>query len=213
MHRLDPDASGLMIFAKTKSALDFLSGQFQAKSVQTKFFAFVTPAGTPPIVPVVAGVRDTTGALPPDFEVNASLAADPRQAGAVRLSRGRGAKDALTRFHVLERFDDFHWIECHPVTTRPHQIRAHLAAAGAPILGDSIYGASEYRLLLSQFKRGYKGREDEKPLVSRLALHSAELNFKHPETRESLTLVAPLTTDLEIALKNLRKFTAIPRRR
>jgi 23S rRNA-/tRNA-specific pseudouridylate synthase len=85
-------------------------------------------------------------------------------------------------------------------------LRVHLAAAGAPILNDPFYGDPTITLKLSDLKRGYKGREDEKPLIARLALHASELTLKHPVTREPVTLHAPLPHEFEVALKYLRKF-------
>jgi 23S rRNA-/tRNA-specific pseudouridylate synthase len=103
-------------------------------------------------------------------------------------------------------------VECRPQTGRPHQIRLHLAQAGAPLLNDPVYGDGT-QLLLSGLKRGYKGREGEKPLIGRLALHATGLSFKHPLTREPFALQAPLAKDFEVALKYLRKFSAGPGRR
>ena len=62
--------------------------------------------------------------------------------------------------------------------------------------------------MLSGLKRGYKGRTDEKPLITRLALHAGSLTFTHPLTKEKLTLASPLPNDFEVALKYLRKFGA-----
>jgi 23S rRNA-/tRNA-specific pseudouridylate synthase len=59
---------------------------------------------------------------------------------------------------------------------------------------------------LSDLKRGYKGRADERPLIRRLALHAAALTFRHPGSGEAMTLAAPRPKDLEVALKYLRKF-------
>jgi 23S rRNA-/tRNA-specific pseudouridylate synthase len=81
----------------------------------------------------------------------------------------------------------------------------HLAARGLPILNDAFYG-NDTRLLLSGLKRGYKGRENERPLISRLALHASELTVTHPVTRERLTLRAPLPNEFVVALKYLRRF-------
>jgi hypothetical protein len=67
-------------------------------------------------------------------------------------------------------------------------------------------------LLLSDLKRRYKGRDEEKPMISRLALHASELTLTHPVTREPLTLSAPLPHEFEVALKYMRKFAAGPRR-
>ena len=75
------------------------------------------------------------------------------------------------------------------------------------MLNDPVYGDAT-PLLLSGLKRGYKGRDDEKPLITRLALHAGALTFTHPLTREKITLQAPWPKDLEVALKYLRKFSA-----
>jgi 23S rRNA-/tRNA-specific pseudouridylate synthase len=121
-------------------------------------------------------------------------------------------KASVTDCLVLERFPQptgrpaFSWLECRPQTGRTHQIRVHLAATRTPILNDPFYG-DESRLLLSNLKRGYKGRDDEKPLIARLALHAAGLTFTHPLSREKMTLASPLPNDLEVALKYLRKFS------
>ncbi len=88
-------------------------------------------------------------------------------------------------------------------------MRVHLASAGAPILGDVFYGHPDVRLLLSGLKRGYKGREEEKPLIDRLALHASELTFAHPVTREPCTVRSPLPRSFEVALKHLRRFAAV----
>jgi len=78
-------------------------------------------------------------------------------------------------------------------------------------LNDVFYGNLETKLMLSSLKRGYKGRDDEKPLIQRLALHASELTVKHPVTREPVTISAPLPHEFEIALKYLRKFSGARR--
>jgi 23S rRNA pseudouridine1911/1915/1917 synthase len=107
---------------------------------------------------------------------------------------------------TLERFGRFAWVECSPLTGRTHQIRVHLAAIGAPVLNDPFYGDPEIKLLLSELKRRYKGRDEEKPLVGRLALHASELTLTHPVSREPVTMTAPTPHEFEVALKYLRKF-------
>jgi 23S rRNA-/tRNA-specific pseudouridylate synthase len=107
---------------------------------------------------------------------------------------------------VLESFGRFVWLECSTVTGSRHQVRVHLAAAGAPLLNDAFYGDPEEKLLLSGLKRRYKGRDEERPLIGRLALHAAALAFPHPMTRAPMTVEAPLPHEFEVALKYLRKF-------
>jgi RluA family pseudouridine synthase len=207
VHRLDPDTSGLFLCAKTKPALDFLSGQFQAKTATKKYLALVVVLPVEGAMKVLAPVRDTSGGLPETFTVDAALGEDEREKGRMRVFKGRGGKESITEFRVLERFGRFVWMECRPLTGRTHQLRVHLAAVGAPILNDTFYGDPEIKLMLSDFKRDYKGRDEEKPLLSRLALHAHELLLIHPTTREPLQMNAPLPREFEIALKYLRKFS------
>jgi len=192
VHRLDAATSGLLLCAKTKPALDFLSGQFQARAVEKTYHAFV--AGQPAL---------------DEFTVELALGPDERHPGRMRVVK-KGGQPAATQFRVLARFRGCAWLECRPLTGRTHQLRVHLAATGTPIWGDVFYG-DDTPLLLSSFKRGYKGREDEKPLLARLGLHASELALLHPVTRERVTLQAPLPHEFEVALKYLRKFAAAAR--
>jgi 23S rRNA-/tRNA-specific pseudouridylate synthase len=212
VHRLDADASGLLLCAKTKPALDFLSGQFQSKTVRQLYHALVVILPVDEAMKVTTAVRDGAGTLPATFPVNLPLDQDEERPGCMRVVRKRDGKPCLTEFAVAEAFGRFALVECRPLGSRTHQVRVHLAAAGAPILDDSFYGAPEIKLLLSDLKRGYKGRAEEKPLIDRLALHASEVIFTHPVTREPCTLRAPLPREFEIALKYLRKFQPRVRR-
>lgn len=212
VHRLDADTSGLLVCAKSKPALDFVTGQFQSKTVEKKYHALVVVLAAEHAMKVIAPIRDETSALPETFRVELALGEDERQPGRMRIFKGRGGKECVSDFRTLEKFRGppgqagFAYVECHPLTGRTHQLRIHLAAAGAPILNDPFYGDPEIKLLLSGFKRRYKGREEEKPLVDRLALHASALTLQHPLTRERVTVTAPLPHEFEVALKYLRKF-------
>lgn len=193
VHRIDADTSGLVLCAKTKPALDFLSGQFQSKTVEKLYHALVV--GQPAL---------------DDYTVDFVLKEDDAAPGRMCVVKKHG-KAAVTGFRVLERFPGragapgFALLACHPQTGRTHQIRVHLAASGTPILNDPFYG-NDTRLLLSDLKRGYKGRDDERPLIARLALHASALTITHPASRERFTIEAPWPKDFEVAVKYLRKF-------
>ena len=208
VHRLDAETSGVLLCAKTKPALDFLSGQFQAKGVEKTYLAFAVVLPVERAMKIAATVRTEDGGLPPKFSVDLALGPDEDRPGRMRVFRRRGGKPSSTRFRVLESFGRFVWLECRPLTGRTHQIRVHLAAAGAPVLNDDFYGDPEIRLLLSELKRRYKGRDEERPLIARLALHASSLTVVHPVTRAPVEISAPLPKEFEIALKYLRKFTA-----
>ena len=207
VHRVDADTSGVVVFAKTKVALDFLSGQFQSKTAAMKYFALAVVQPAERALKDVAILRAVNDSLPDRFTIELSLRDDEREPGRLRVGTGRESRESLTAVRTLERFGRFVWLECNPVSSRPHQVRVHLAALGAPVLNDAFYGDPEVKLLLSDLKRGYKGRDEEKPLLTRLALHAGELTLKHPVTREPITLTASLPHEFEIALKYLRKFS------
>ncbi|MDQ5979895.1 MAG: rRNA synthase, partial [Verrucomicrobiota bacterium] len=172
----------------------FLSGQFQSKTVGKVYEALTV--GLP--------AQD-------EFTVDFVLKEDDAKPGRMCVVKKHG-KASVTDFKVLARFAQpagrpgFAHVECRPQTGRTHQIRVHLAASGTPILSDPFYG-NDTQLLLSDLKRGYKGRDEERPLIARLALHAAALTIKHPATREPMTLVSPRPQDFEVALKYLHKFT------
>jgi RluA family pseudouridine synthase len=193
VHRIDADMSGLVLCAKTKVALDFVSGQFQSKTVVKAYEALT--AGLP---------------KEDEFTVDLVMKEDEARPGVMCVVKKHG-QASLTEFTVLEKFPQpagrpgLALVGCRPLTGRPHQVRLHLAVAGAPVLNDPLYGNAT-QLLLSDLKRGYKGRADERPLIGRLALHAAALTFTHPGSREKVTLSAPRPKDFAVALKYLQKF-------
>ena len=115
-------------------------------------------------------------------------------------------KPSTTRLHVLERFRAYTLIEAVPETGRTHQIRAHLAASGFPIAGDTLYG----RGAETYYPRGItgytKGDLPERAMLERLALHARSLSFKHPISGDHLKFEAPYPDDFENTMRQLRKF-------
>ena len=207
VHRLDAGASGVVLCAKTKPALDFLSGQFQSKTVRRVYRALVAVLAPEKAAAAPAPARAAGGGLPAGFSVDLAIGDDDAKKGRMRISR-RAGRPSLTHFAVLEPFGRFAWIECRPETGRTHQVRVHLAAAAAPVLNDPLYGDADSVLLLSGLKKRYKGRDEEKPLLSRLALHAGTLGFTHPLSREPKEVSTPTPGDFENPLKYLRKFHA-----
>jgi len=213
VHNPDPAASGLLVFAKTKRALDFLSGQFQSKSVEQVYHAFCIVL---PEAAELGGDRGASatgvaasGGLPSEFAIDWWIGTDRENPGQMRAFRRNGGEPALSEFRVLERFGRFAFLECRPRSNRRHQLRVHLAAGGLPVLNDPLYGLPEEQLLLSEFKRGYKGAkgsEAERPMIEQVALHASQLTLRHPESGQPFTLTAPLPKPFEVALRNLRKF-------
>jgi 23S rRNA pseudouridine1911/1915/1917 synthase len=188
-HRLDPETTGVILLAKTKSVLVLLANLFGAEKPLNYYVALVhgTPAGE-------------------KFEVDAKVAPHPVKPGLIHVDSKRGKK-SKTGFEVLERFDNCVLLKCAPAISRPHQIRVHLAHAGWPIVGDELYGGK--KLWLSRLKPNFrlKPGHEERPLISTAALHAEQLILPHPVTGERLTITAPWPKDLTVAVKYLRLFS------
>jgi len=192
-HRLDFETSGVILLAKSKPALVALANLFGSEKPFKQYAAFAQ--GTP--------TEDK-------FEVDARLAPHPTRTGLMRVDPKNG-KHSRTVFEVLEKFSGWTLLRCQPLTGRTHQIRVHLRHAGLPIVGDELYGGKSLRL--SRLKPDYrlKRGHEERPLISRVALHAEQLTLPHAVTGETLTISAPWPKDLRVAVKYLRQFAASPR--
>jgi RluA family pseudouridine synthase len=187
-YRLDFEASGVLLLAKTKPVLVGLADLFGSERPCQKYCALVQ------------------GAPGEDrFEMEARLAPHPVIPGFLHVDSQRGRR-SRTLVRLRERFSGYALLQCEPLTNRPHQIRAHLRHAGLPLVADEVYGGRP--LFLSQLKRDYRARKDrpERPLIGRPALHAEELCLPHPVTDETLVITAPWPKDLRVAVKYLRQY-------
>ena len=189
VHRIDMEASGVVVLAKTAEAHRELSRQFEKREVEKRYLA------------IVAGEPD----LDEDV-IELPIGHDPRNRMRMRTDRREG-KLSRTMYRVVERFRDHALVEARPETGRTHQIRVHLAGIGHPLAVDKMYGSRD-RMRLSDIKPGYrrKTREIESALIDRLTLHARELGFTHPVSGERVTVGVDVPDDFALALKMLRKF-------
>ena len=118
----------------------------------------------------------------------------------------RTGKNSKTEFAVLEKFSRWSLVRCTPLTERPQQIRLHLSHAGFPVVADELYGGK--KLWLSRLKKDFrlKPGHEERPLISRAALHAEELTLAHPVTNELVTIKSEWPKDLRVAVKYLRQY-------
>jgi RluA family pseudouridine synthase len=189
-HRLDFETSGVILLAKTKPALVALADLFGSEKPLKQYAALAS--GSPPAE---------------KFEVDAPLAPHPARPGFMRVDPKNGKK-SKTNFEVLENFagPGYVLLKCEPQTGRTHQIRVHAAHMGLKIVGDGLYGGKP--LWLSRLKKDFylKPGREEKPLISRVALHAEQLQLVHPNTGQIVTISAPWPNDLTVGVKYLRKF-------
>lgn len=183
VHRLDRQASGVIVYARTIDAQRALTEQFAEHRVEKIYWALVH------------------GMVPREGTVDAPLRAD-NEHRRVRIDLKRG-KPSVTHYRPLEQFDGYTLVECRPETGRLHQIRVHLSSIGHPLAVDRLYGGGN-ALLLSRIKSGYRPspHHEERPLIARVTLHALRLTIEWADRRR--TFEAPLWKDMKAALTQLR---------
>ncbi|QQG45992.1 MAG: RluA family pseudouridine synthase [Candidatus Niyogibacteria bacterium] len=172
VHRLDKDTSGLLLVAKNQPAFDFLKNSFQKRLIKKTY-----------LVLVMGELKKKDGRI--DLPIARS------RKSPMRRVAGRGLagkeREAATEYRVTKSFNDFTLLEARPLTGRTHQIRAHFAAIGHPVVCDKIYG----------------GKKPVCPAgLTRQFLHAWRLEFVSP-TGAKLMLEADLPEDLDGVLRFL----------
>jgi 23S rRNA pseudouridine1911/1915/1917 synthase len=170
VHRLDRETSGAMVVARNDRAHEHLAEQFRSRNVRKIYLALVH------------------GKMPRDSgSITLPISRDPRRRTRMTARAAKG-RHARTDWRVIARLDRCTLVEAALHTGRTHQIRAHLAAIGHPVVGDTLYGAPR------ELHAG--GRR--LPLLERNFLHAARLGFAHPSTGEWVEVRAPLPRDLRV---------------
>lgn len=187
VHRLDKDTSGIVVFAKTIEAHKELSQLFEARETVKIYNGFVM--GSP---------FEKSGII------NERIAEHPSKKGLMTVYKK--GKESITEYGVLENFKLYSWMQFKILTGRTHQIRVHMKHLGHPIVCDELYGDGKPVYLSSIKRKNYnlsKNEESERPVLSRLALHSAQLKFQL--FNKNYFLEAPLPKDLRALLNQLNK--------
>jgi 23S rRNA pseudouridine1911/1915/1917 synthase len=182
VHRLDKDTSGLMVVAKTDVTQIALQQAIQVRAVDRKYLTLVH------------------GWIAPDSGlIDAPLGRDPRERMRMAVSDHAAAKQSVTTFRVLERFeagrfdDGFTLLECKLYTGRTHQIRVHMTYIGHPCVGDPVYGQRKIKADLG---------------LERQFLHSYRMEFEHPVTGEKMMFIDPLPEDLASRLAAIAEYSS-----
>lgn len=150
-HRLDTGTSGVLIAARSPTAWSGLRAALSGGGCEKTYLA------------------EVVGAPPPEGESYAAIGRRGRRGKQVVVDGGRDPLPAHTRWELVEAREGTALLRVRLTKGRSHQVRAHLAAAGHPIVGDALYGG------------------DDGPL----RLHAASVRFVHPETGETILIEAP----------------------
>ncbi len=172
VHRIDMNTTGVLVVCKSDSAHNSLAEQLKVHSITRVYYAIV-----------FGNIREDDGT------VHAPIGRHPTDRKKMSTHSKQG-RDAVTHYHVLERFGDYTFIECRLETGRTHQIRVHMASIGHPLLGDDVYGPGKQPFALT-------GQ----------TLHAGILGFVHPTTGKYVEFSAPLPEYFEDLLKKLRSQT------
>jgi 23S rRNA pseudouridine955/2504/2580 synthase len=182
VHRLDKDTSGVLLLARTREMAKALTAAIRHKETRKIYWALV--AGVP--VPYLGEIRYGLVKAPGHGrygEGEKMLCVHPRDMDATE-----GAKRAHTLYATLYRVASrASWVAMEPITGRTHQLRAHMAEIGHPIIGDGKYGGSGQENLGDGWGAQLGGIISKK-----LHLHARSMTFQHPETRKVITVTAPL---------------------
>ena len=186
-HRLDKDTSGLILFSKTEEAHKTMSAQFENREIEKIYLAILT--NTPDIE---SGKIDMP--ISKSNSVKKGVVIDPK------------GKEAITYYQVVESFARHALVRLKIETGRMHQIRVHMKSIYCPLVCDNIYGDGR-PFLLSHVKHKYKRNKHdvERPLLSRVGLHSHRLSIKHPESGEEMCFEQELPKDMRAVVNQLRK--------
>ena len=187
VHRLDRGTSGVMVFAKNEEAHQHLSKAFEERAVEKIYIGIIN--GT------LAEKKGT---------IDVPVMQHPSNNGSMVVNKK--GKPSTTEYEELEDLGKFSLVQFRIHTGRTHQIRIHMKYIGNPIACDELYGDSK-PVFLSSFKRKFnlsKSEDEERPILSRLGLHSWKLGFNDMSGKFH-SFEAPLPKDMKALLQQLRK--------
>jgi len=192
VHRIDKDTSGLLVVAKTETAMTYLAKQFFNKTSEREYVALVwgnveNDEGT---------IEGNIGRNPKNRLQNMVYEGDETENG----------KPAVTHYKVLERFGYVTLVSCKLETGRTHQIRVHMKYIGHTLFNDERYGG-ERILKGTSFSKYKQFVENCFKVLPRQALHAKTLGFEHPLTKKWISFNSEIPEDMQMCIERWRKYS------
>ncbi len=190
VHRIDKDTSGLLVIAKTETALTNLAKQFFDRDTERLYYALVW-----------GNMDEDEGRI--EGHIGRSL---KNRLIMDVFPEGDHGKHAVTHYKVVERFLYVTLVECKLETGRTHQIRAHFKHIGHPLFNDERYGGDKI-LKGTTFTKYKQFIQNCFKVIPRQALHAKTLGFTHPKTKKHMSFNSELPTDFKEVLIKWRSYT------
>jgi len=164
VHRLDIETSGVLLAARDRETWEAVRALFRERAVDKRYWA------------LVSGPIGEKGTIELPLRHKGEARVEPA------LDSGEAGREALSEFQVLVRAGELSLVEVRILTGVLHQVRAHLAAIGAPVVGDALYGGKSL------------------PGLNRFFLHARSVGLVHPRSAVALRIESPLAPELARAL-------------
>lgn len=172
VHRIDMDTTGSLLVCKNDFTHQHIAGQLKEHSIKRIYHAIVHGV-----------IKEEEGTI------DAPIGRHPIERKKMSINHKNG-KEAITHYKVIQRFQNYTYIQCQLETGRTHQIRVHMASIRHPLLGDTVYGPSKCPFQL-------QGQ----------TLHAKTIGIVHPRTGEYIEVDAPLPEYFSSLLKKLENFS------
>lgn len=192
VHRIDKDTSGLLVIAKTETAMTHLAKQFFNKTSQREYVALVW-----------GNIEENQGTI------EGNIGRHPKNRLQNMVYEGEFAemgKPAITHFKVIERFGYVTLVSCQLETGRTHQIRVHLKHIGHTLFNDERYGGDKI-LKGTTFTKYKQFVENCFKILPRQALHAKTLGFEHPKTKQWMGFDSPIPEDMQACIVKWRNYS------